>query len=129
MRLDRRSEVRVDTEVDSQISAFEPAASASCEVIRLRNMRDAEHPLIEGDRVSLESGRHRQLHMIETDYSHSDHSASGPHVSLIAGSAPRVSERLRLAGLPDEALLQQAFGLNILGRVVHLPHAGISMGR
>jgi hypothetical protein len=44
MRLCRRAKVRVDTEVNLQIPILEPAATARCEMIRLRNLGDAEDP-------------------------------------------------------------------------------------
>ena len=79
VRLGRGSEVGVDTEVDLQIAVFEPAATADREMIRLRDMRDAEHSFVEGDGFGLESGRHRQLHMIQTNDPHAAILPQQPH--------------------------------------------------
>ena len=75
VRLGRWLEAGIDTEVYLQVSVFEPAATANGEVTGFRNMRDAEHSFVERDSLGLESGRHRQLHMIESNDAHATHSA------------------------------------------------------
>ena len=72
----RGSEVGINTEVDLQVAVFELAATPSREMIRLRDLINAEHSFIESDRLGLEPGRHRQLHMIETNDTHATHPAS-----------------------------------------------------
>lgn len=99
VRLGRRPKVGVDTEVDLQISVLERAAAASCEVIGLRNSSDAEYSLVEGDRLRLAPGGHGQLHMVETNNSHGQHSASAPRAPPIAGSASRAACHVVLASM------------------------------
>jgi hypothetical protein len=64
------TEVGVDTEVDLQRAALEPAPAPDREVVGLRHVRDPEHPLVERDRLGFPSGGHRQLHVIDPDHTH-----------------------------------------------------------
>lgn len=61
-----RPEIGLDAEVNFQISGFEPCAAPFSEVPWLGCFRDSQHAAVKGSRLVFLSGRHRQLHMIET---------------------------------------------------------------
>jgi hypothetical protein len=93
VRLGRWSEARIDTEMNLQVSVFEPAATANGKVIGFRNMRDAEHSLVEGDSLRLESRRHGQLHVIKSNDAHASNSA--PRLRLRQTPPQRSEYRVR----------------------------------
>ena len=78
MGLAGRLEALFCTEVDPNDIGFEPAATPGSELRRLGHLRDAEHPLIEGNRLSLATRRHRQLDAVQPHDAHrSPHSPDG----------------------------------------------------
>lgn len=65
-----RSEVGLDAQVDLEVPALEPAAPARREMGRLGGFVDTEEPRVEGPRLVLVSGWHRQLNMVDPGHPH-----------------------------------------------------------
>jgi hypothetical protein len=70
MSLARRSKVRVHAEVDFQLAALEPAATARGEIGGFQNLRNAQNLRKERASARLPAGRHRELYVIETNDPH-----------------------------------------------------------
>jgi hypothetical protein len=70
MSLTRREKVSLDAKMNLQVTPLEPTAAALRQVERLGNLRNSKHPFVKLTRPILTTGRHRQLHMIETRDSH-----------------------------------------------------------
>src|ERR1700677_2398138 len=70
MSLARRAEFAFHAEMNLELTALEPAATALRHVGRFWNFGNSEHTVIELACLLLAAGRHRQLHMVETSYRH-----------------------------------------------------------
>jgi hypothetical protein len=65
-----RTEIILHAQVNSQRASYEPAATAFCQIRRLRNLRYAKNAFIKGSRFGLSAGWHCQLHVIDLSNAH-----------------------------------------------------------
>lgn len=77
VRLAGGPELLLDTQVDTKVSRFEPAATAYGEMVGLGDTGYPQEALIEGHRRVFFPGRHRQLNMVEVFHVHTPSIASG----------------------------------------------------
>ena len=68
MRFPGRMEIWIDTKVQSQRTSPKPRTATPGKVLRLCFLDKAKDPAVEGSGALLLSCRHRQLHMVETEY-------------------------------------------------------------
>jgi len=66
VRLACRAKIRLDTQVNLQIPAFEPTPAAFCQMGRFRDLRYSQHAAVEAPGEIFAARRHRQLHMLDT---------------------------------------------------------------
>jgi hypothetical protein len=79
VRLGRRPEVRIDTRGGRSDLRPRTSSRHAPGGAPVSERADAEHLLLEHDRVGFAVGRHRQLHMIQTEYCHGARSGSVSH--------------------------------------------------
>src|SRR5262245_31440982 len=96
MRLARRDEILFDAQMDLQISAFKPTASARSKLRRLHLFREPEDAMVERPRIVFPPGRHRNQNVIDTLNRHSIPRrlsvgmASKPRANMADSYAPTV---------------------------------------
>lgn len=66
----RRSEILIDSEMNSNAIGFEPAPATGFQMTRLFNFGDSQHALVKGDRPPLPLHGHRQLDVMKTEKAH-----------------------------------------------------------
>src|SRR3954451_23902182 len=85
MRLAGRPELRLDAEMDHDLSALDPDAAALRELRRLLHLAHAEEPDVELAAGRLGAGRDRDLHVIEPQHRGHAPSPGAPPPFLPAG--------------------------------------------
>src|SRR5712691_4952324 len=67
MRLLGRAKLWIDTEMEPERPSSEPDATAFGKIGGFRLLDEAENSTVKGPRLGFLPGRHRQLHVIESD--------------------------------------------------------------
>lgn len=70
MRFTGRAEIILHAQMNFQRASYEPAATAFCQIRRLRNLRYAKNAFIKGACFGLPAGWHCQLHVIDLSNAH-----------------------------------------------------------
>src|SRR5262245_1310036 len=114
MRLPRGAELALDAEVNLDVRTLEPCSAARGHRRRLGPLWDTEHASIEGPRLGLLAGRHRQLDVIDAD---DPHVASLTPASAARPGRPYARRRGRASPpAPDRAHARAARGVPPAGR-------------
>jgi hypothetical protein len=86
-----RTKIILHSQMNSQRASYEPAATAFCQVRRLRNLRYAKNTFIKGARFRLSTGWHCQLHVIDLSNAHENPTSMLSKAENDAGGKARIA--------------------------------------
>lgn len=112
MRLAGRPEILLNSKMHLNGPAREPAATASCERLGLREDSEAEYVAIERFCLGLATGRHSELDVID-GYDSDAHDVNPPtNAALVPRSTPSAHHRSRTLGprIAERLLLRGSLG-------------------